>query len=104
MDFPGLKSSKDTWEPLTQRMLQSQVFLEELSLFSSKPATCEAISRVAFHPKIPVVATACDDHTWKMWSMPEGLQDHSCIQFPRSCRLVPAGQLVLSGEGHRLPF
>lgn len=87
MDFPGLKSSKDTWEPLTQRMLQSQVFLEELSLFSSKPATCEAISRVAFHPKIPVVATACDDHTWKMWSMPEGLQDHSCIQFPRSCRV-----------------
>eukprot|EP00435_Cladocopium_sp_Y103_P073399 s304_g43.t1 len=41
-----------------------------------------AVSRVAFHPKIPVVATACDDHTWKMWSMPEG-------------------QLVLSGEGHR---
>ena len=34
----------------------------------------EAISRVAFHPKIPVVATACDDHTWKMWSMPEGIR------------------------------
>eukprot|EP00929_Paragymnodinium_shiwhaense_P120045 TRINITY_DN91953_c0_g1_i1.p1 TRINITY_DN91953_c0_g1~~TRINITY_DN91953_c0_g1_i1.p1 ORF type:complete len:672 (-),score=210.70 TRINITY_DN91953_c0_g1_i1:91-1998(-) len=41
-----------------------------------------AISHVAFHPKIPVVATASDDHTWKMWSMPDG-------------------QLVLSGEGHR---
>lgn len=41
-----------------------------------------AISRIAFHPKIPVIATACDDHTWKMWSMPEG-------------------QLVLSGEGHK---
>lgn len=40
------------------------------------------ISRVAFHPKIPVVATASDDHTWKMWSIPEG-------------------QLVLSGEGHK---
>mmetsp|Transcript_59542 Transcript_59542/g.128834 ORF Transcript_59542/g.128834 Transcript_59542/m.128834 type:complete len:584 (+) Transcript_59542:27-1778(+) len=40
------------------------------------------ISRIAFHPKIPVVATASDDHTWKMWSMPEG-------------------SLVLSGEGHR---
>merc|ERR1711988_605553 len=23
-----------------------------------------AVSRVAFHPKIPVVATASDDHTW----------------------------------------
>ena len=32
----------------------------------------KAVSRVAFHPKIPVVATACDDHTWKMWSVPEG--------------------------------
>ena len=32
----------------------------------------QAVSRVAFHPKIPVVATACDDHTWKMWSVPEG--------------------------------
>jgi len=41
-----------------------------------------AVSRIAFHPKIAVVATACDDHTWKMWSMPEG-------------------QLVLSGEGHK---
>jgi hypothetical protein len=40
-----------------------------------------AVSRVAFHPKIPVIATASDDHTWKMWSMPDG-------------------QLVLSGEGH----
>jgi hypothetical protein len=40
------------------------------------------ISRIAFHPKIPVVATVSDDHTWKMWSLPEG-------------------QLVLSGEGHK---
>jgi len=40
------------------------------------------ISRVAFHPKISVIATVSDDHTWKMWSMPEG-------------------QLVLSGEGHK---
>lgn len=41
-----------------------------------------AISRIAFHPRIPVIGTACDDHTWKMWSMPDG-------------------QLVLSGEGHK---
>lgn len=40
------------------------------------------VSRVAFHPKVPVIATASDDQTWKMWSIPEG-------------------QLVLSGEGHK---
>jgi WD40 repeat protein len=41
-----------------------------------------AISKIAFHPKIPVIATASDDHTWKMWSM-------------------PTGEHVLTGEGHR---
>merc|ERR1719265_1307987 len=41
-----------------------------------------AVSRVAFNPKFPLVATVSDDHTWKMWSM-------------------PAGDLVLSGEGHK---
>lgn len=41
-----------------------------------------AVTRIAFHPKVPVVATASDDHTWKMWSIPEG-------------------QLMLSGEGHK---
>lgn len=40
------------------------------------------VSCVAFHPKIPVLGTASDDHTWKMWSIPDG-------------------QLVLSGEGHK---
>ena len=40
------------------------------------------VSRVAVHPKMPVIATASDDHTWKLWS-------------------VPQGELVLSGEGHR---
>ena len=70
----------------------------------------QAISRVAFHPKIPVVATACDDHTWKMWSMPEGANEPLMFQshFSRSevaplpCECAsPTGQLVLSGEGHR---
>ena len=50
----------------------------------------QAISRVAFHPKIPVVATACDDHTWKMWSMPEGAD-----QFQFSITFFPYRQLHL---------
>ncbi|CEM06778.1 unnamed protein product [Vitrella brassicaformis CCMP3155] len=41
-----------------------------------------AIAAVAFHPKMPLVATASDDRTWKTWSM-------------------PGGELVMSGEGHR---
>lgn len=56
--------------------------VSEMKKHASFKGHMGAISRIAFHPKIPVIATACDDHTWKMWSMPEG-------------------QLVLSGEGHR---
>ncbi|CAD7940511.1 unnamed protein product [Amoebophrya sp. A120] len=40
------------------------------------------IASLAFHPKLPVLATASDDHTWKLFSL-------------------PAGELVMSGEGHR---
>ena len=40
------------------------------------------ISSLAFHPKKSIVATASDDSTWKMWSL-------------------PTGELIMSGEGHR---
>ena len=40
------------------------------------------VSNVVLHPKKPVVATASDDHTWKMWS-------------------IPNGDLIMSGEGHK---
>lgn len=41
-----------------------------------------AVSALAFHPKKPIVATASDDMTWKMWT-------------------VPAGDLIMSGDGHK---
>jgi WD40 repeat protein len=40
-----------------------------------------SISACAFHPKKPIFATASDDETWKLWTLP-------------NC------ELVMSGEGH----
>ena len=40
-----------------------------------------AISNVAWHPSKPILATASDDATWRLWSIPEG-------------------ELIMSGEGH----
>jgi len=40
------------------------------------------ISSLAFHPKKSILATASDDETWKLWS-------------------VPNGELIMSGEGHK---
>jgi WD40 repeat protein len=41
-----------------------------------------SVSNVAIHPKKPIVATASDDCTWKMWSLPEG-------------------EIIMSGDGHK---
>lgn len=40
-----------------------------------------AISGLALHARKPILATASDDHTWKMWSLTNG-------------------ELIMSGEGH----
>eukprot|EP00602_Paraphysomonas_sp_CaronLab_P006995 CAMPEP_0185026198 /NCGR_PEP_ID=MMETSP1103-20130426/10146_1 /TAXON_ID=36769 /ORGANISM="Paraphysomonas bandaiensis, Strain Caron Lab Isolate" /LENGTH=571 /DNA_ID=CAMNT_0027559695 /DNA_START=27 /DNA_END=1739 /DNA_ORIENTATION=- len=40
-----------------------------------------SIAAVAFHPKKPIFATASDDETWRLWT-------------------VPDSDLVMSGEGH----
>jgi len=41
----------------------------------------QAISKCKIHPKKPFLATASDDKTWKVWSLPKG-------------------ELIMSGEGH----
>jgi len=41
-----------------------------------------SVSAVAAHPSKPIIVTASDDCTWKMWSL-------------------PGGDLVMSGEGHK---
>ena len=41
-----------------------------------------SVSSVVMHPKKPIVATASDDRSWKMWGL-------------------PGGELIMSGDGHR---
>ncbi|KAL3690276.1 hypothetical protein R1sor_016585 [Riccia sorocarpa] len=41
-----------------------------------------SISNVVVHPKKPVVVTASDDATWRMWGL-------------------PAGDLIMTGDGHK---
>ena len=54
---------------------------EELSSRKSMKGHLNSISACAFHPKKPIFATASDDETWRLWTLPE-------------C------ELVMSGEGH----
>jgi WD40 repeat protein len=60
------------------------------------------ISNIAFHPKIPVIATASDDHTWKMWSMPNGehvLTGEGHKDWVSSVKFHPKGSLVATTSG-----
>lgn len=73
--------SEDRTNPYTNSNFEA-ARVADMKKFQTFKGHLGAVSRIAFHPKIPVIATASDDHTWKMWSLPEG-------------------QLVLSGEGHK---
>jgi WD40 repeat protein len=41
-----------------------------------------AVSALALHPRKSIIATASDDFTWKIWT-------------------IPNGELIMSGEGHK---
>ena len=60
----------------------SQSSLSSLSLTKTFPAHQAPVSALSFHPTRALLATASDDCTWKLWSMPRG-------------------ELVMTGEGHR---
>jgi WD40 repeat protein len=56
--------------------------VESYGLSKTFKGHTNAVSSVAFHPKKAIIATASDDETWKMWS-------------------VPNGDLIMSGDGHK---
>jgi len=90
----GLSSSKkrtvrDTNLPTGDGSVNPYLKLEfdapdvsQMTLEKTFKAHRGAISSLAFHPKKAILATASDDATWKLWSL-------------------PAGELIMSGEGHR---
>ena len=44
-----------------------------------------SVANMALHPTKPILVTASDDKTWKMWHM-------------------PAGDLIMCGEGHKVCY
>jgi sperm-associated antigen 16 protein len=54
-----------------------------LSLFKTYKGHLMTISALAFSPRKDILATASDDTTWKLWT-------------------VPNGELIMCGEGHQV--
>jgi WD40 repeat protein len=61
----------EAFEPVNSRMSMQKTFKGHLM----------GVTSLAYNPKKAIVATASDDTTWKMWT-------------------VPNGDLIMSGEGH----
>jgi len=81
------KKSKDSAWPPDDRPnpylnMQLESCKTEVKLQKTFKGHLGPIAKLALHPKLPVLGTASDDHTWKLWSMPQG-------------------ELVMSGEGHK---
>lgn len=55
---------------------------ENFNLVELFEAHTMAIGAIAIHPKKSIVATASDDTTWKMWSL-------------------PSGKIIMTGDGHK---
>lgn len=56
-------------------------------------AHSNSISAISFHPKKAIFATASDDETWKLWTVPtaDSNKDKDAMK---------GGELVMVGEGH----
>ena len=77
----SLLAFQDRENPYLSQVFEAQR-ADKYSLRKTFKAHISAISAVSLHPKKSIVATASDDNTWKMWS-------------------IPGGELILTGEGHK---
>ena len=77
----SLTAFQDRENPYLNLQFEPQ-HADKYELRKTYKAHIAPISALALHPKKSIVATASDDHTWKMWS-------------------IPNGELILTGEGHK---
>jgi len=56
--------------------------VDRWGLSKTFPSHTMSVAAVAMHPTKPIVATASDDCSWKMWNL-------------------PGGELIMSGDGHK---
>jgi len=71
----------DRMNPFTNLQFEP-VEVKNFSLQKTFKGHLMSVSNLAIHPKKPIIATASDDKTWKMWSL-------------------PGGDIILSGDGHK---
>ena len=71
-------------------------------LSAKTEAHTHGLSDISIHPEKPVLVTGSDDHTWKLWTLPEiklimsGEGHHDWIS---SCRFHPSGHRLATGSG-----
>ncbi|KAI5622263.1 sperm-associated antigen 16 protein [Silurus asotus] len=72
------------------------------SLLRSTKAHTMSVSSLALHPRKMLVASASDDHLWRLWGMPEGemiMTGEGHTDWLSSCNFHPSGQFLATTSG-----
>merc|ERR1719162_1042781 len=76
--LPTIKTRKQRDAPWPMEKRTNPLLHQTIEPFNTSDMKCQkrfqghqaAITKVRFHPKLAVIGTASDDHTWKLWSSP----------------------------------
>ncbi|XP_007259622.2 sperm-associated antigen 16 protein [Astyanax mexicanus] len=76
--------------------------VSSFSLTKSLNAHTMAVSCLALHPRKLVIASASDDHLWRLWGMPEGemiMTGEGHTDWLSSCSFHPSGGCLATTSG-----
>ncbi|XP_017347559.1 sperm-associated antigen 16 protein [Ictalurus punctatus] len=106
------KHSKDSEFPVSTRINPFLPQIKALSVQSTKisgfsvtnfiKAHTMAVSYLALHPRKLLVASASDDHLWRLWKMPEGemvMTGEGHTDWLSSCSFHPRGHCLATTSG-----
>lgn len=100
-EFPA-STRVNPFLPQIKALSAQSTKISDFSMTKSIKAHTLAISCLALHPRKLLVASASDDHLWKLWGMPKGemiMTGEGHTDWLSSCSFHPSGHFLATTSG-----